>query len=111
VDHCEVCHGSIEAISILDPVDVKEAYSHTTSRYHSVQRHVRLHGRRDVSFGQEEDSKEGRLVLRCQVSSTEAVQILHCSESYDGHAAHFCTYPRSFSEVAIVLKVAQENGY
>jgi len=76
VDHCEVCHGGIEAISILDPVDVRDAYSHIASRNHSVQRHVRSHGRRDVSFGQEEDSMEGRLVLCCDVSSTEAVQII-----------------------------------
>jgi len=36
VDHCEICHGSIETISILDPVDVKEAYSHIASPFHSV---------------------------------------------------------------------------
>jgi len=28
IDHCEVCHGSIQAISILDHVDVEDAYSH-----------------------------------------------------------------------------------
>jgi len=39
VDHCEVCHGSIEAISILDPVDVKEAYSHIMSKRHTVTLH------------------------------------------------------------------------
>jgi len=50
VDHCEVCHESIEAISILDPVDVEEAYSHITSCCHSVQWHVQSHGRRDASF-------------------------------------------------------------
>jgi len=76
MDDCQVCHGSVEAISILDPLDVEEAYSHIASRHHSVQRHVRLHGRRDVGFGQEEDSMEGRLVLRCEVSSAEAFQIL-----------------------------------
>jgi len=50
---------------------------------------------------------EGRLVLRCEVSSTEAVQIIRSSDSIDGHASHFCTYPRFFPEVAIVLKVGQ----
>jgi len=102
VDHFEVCHGSIEAILILDPVDVKETYSHFESHYHSVQRHVWSHGRHDASFGQEVDSMEGRLVLRCEDSSTEAVQILCWSDSYDGHAVHSCTYLRSFLEVAIV---------
>jgi len=101
-DHCEVCHGSSDAISILDPVDVKEAYSHIASHYHSVQRHVRSHGQRDVSFAQDEDSMGWRLVLHCEVSSTEAAQILRCSDSNDRHAAHFWTYPRSSSEVAIV---------
>jgi len=37
VDGCEVCHGSIEAIPILDPVDVQEAYTHIASHYCSVQ--------------------------------------------------------------------------
>jgi len=73
MDDCQVCHGSIEAISILDPLDVKEAYSHIASRYHSVQWNVQSHGWHDTSFGQDKDSMEGRLVLRCEVSSTEAV--------------------------------------
>jgi len=50
MDHCEVCHGSIEAILILDPVNVAEAYSHIASRDHSVQSHVQSHGQRDASF-------------------------------------------------------------
>ena len=37
MDHCEVCHGSIEAILILDPVDVEEAYSHIASCHYSMQ--------------------------------------------------------------------------
>jgi len=51
LDDHEVCHGSIEAIPILDPVDVEEAYHDIASRYHSVQWHVRSHGWRYVSFG------------------------------------------------------------
>jgi len=102
MDDCQVCHGSIEAISILDPLDVKETYSHIESRYHSVQCEFQSHGCRDASFGQEEDSMEGRLVLRCEVSSTEAFQIPHWSDSHDWHASNFCTYPRFFPEVAIV---------
>jgi len=50
-DHCEVCHGTIGAISILDPLDVEEAYRHIASSYHSVRWNVPSHGRRDVSFG------------------------------------------------------------
>jgi len=111
VDHCEVCHGSNEAISISDPVDVKEAYSHIASCYHSVQRHVRSHGWRDASFAQEDDSMEGRLVLRCQVSLTEVVKIQSWSDSNNGLATHFCTCPQSFSEVAIIETVGQGNWY
>jgi len=40
MDDCHVCHGSVEAISLLDPLDVEEAYSHIASRHHSVQQHV-----------------------------------------------------------------------
>ena len=76
MDHSEVGYGSIEAIPILDPVDVDEAYCHIASRHHSIQRHVQSHGWRDANFGQEEDFMERRLVLRCDVSSTEAVQTL-----------------------------------
>jgi len=37
MNHCKVCHGSIEAILISDPVDVKEAYSHIASGHDSTQ--------------------------------------------------------------------------
>jgi len=102
MDDCQVCHGSIEAISILDPLDVEEAFSHIASRYHSLQWHVRAHGWRDAWFGQEENSMEGRLVLHSEVSLTEAFQILHWSHSNDRHASDFRTHSRSFPEVAIV---------
>jgi len=36
MEHVQLCHGSFEAISILDPVDVKEAYSHIAPSYHSL---------------------------------------------------------------------------
>jgi len=51
VDHCEVRHGNIETISIMHPVDVKEAYSHLATCYHSVQWHIQSHGGRDASCG------------------------------------------------------------
>jgi len=102
MDDSQVCHGSIEAISVLDPMDVEEANSHIATRYHSIKWHVRSHRWRDASFGQEEDSMERRLVLRCEVSSTEAFQILRQSDSNDGHDLYFRTHPRSFQEVAIV---------
>jgi hypothetical protein len=81
-------------------LDVEEAYSHIATCYHSVQCHVRSHGWRDVSFGQEEDSMEGRLVLRCEVRLTEAVQILRRSDSNDRYASDFSAHPWSFQEVA-----------
>jgi len=102
VDHCEVCHGCIEAILILNPADVQEAYSHIASCYHSVQCHVRTPGQRDVSLGQKEHYVEGRLVLHCEVRSTEAVEILFRSDSEVGQASHFSRNSWTFSEVAIV---------
>ena len=51
MDHCEICRRSMDATSILDPVDVEEAYSHIASRYHSVQWYVRSHGWCHMSFG------------------------------------------------------------
>jgi len=102
MDHCEACHRRFEAIPKLDPVDVEEAYSHLASHYHIVQWHVRPHWWRDASFGQEQDLMERRLVLRCEVSSTYALQILRWRDSYNGHASHLSTYPQFFLEVAIV---------
>jgi len=81
MDYCQVSHGSIQAIPILDPVDVEEAYSHIASLDHSLQWHVWSHGWRYASFGLEEDSLEGGLVLRWEVSSTDAVQILFRTDS------------------------------
>jgi hypothetical protein len=92
-------------------LDVEEAYSHSASCHHSVQWHVRSHGWCDVSFGQEEDSMEGRLVLRCEVSLTEAFQILRRSHSNDGHAPDSRTHPWSFPEIVIIQKVGQGNRY
>jgi len=95
MDDCQVCHGSIEAISILDPLDVEEAYSLIASRYHSIQWHVWSHRWHDATFGQEEDSMERRVVLCGEVSTTESFQILCRSDSNDGHASYFRTHPRS----------------
>jgi len=76
MDNCQLCHGGIEAISILDQLDVKEAYTYVASRYHSVHCHVGSDGSRTVIFGQEKNSMLGRLVIQCEVSSMEAAQIL-----------------------------------
>jgi len=102
MDDCQVCHGSIEAISILDHVDVDQAYSHIASFHHSVQCHVRSHEWRDGSFGKDGDSMQGRLVLCSDVSLTEAFLILHRSHTNDGYSSDFRTQPRSFQEVAIL---------
>jgi hypothetical protein len=111
MDDCQQCHGSIVAISILHPLDIEEAYSHIASCYHSVPGHVPSHGWRDVSFGQDQDSMEGRLVLRYEVRSTEALQELHRSDSNDGHATDFRTKTRFIKDVAIIYKVGHGNGY
>jgi hypothetical protein len=109
--NCKVCHGSIEAIFILDPVDVEEAYSNIALRYHSAQWQAQSHGWHDVSVGYEENLMETRLVFRGGVSSTEAVQIPCWIDSNDGPASHYCKYPRSFPEVVIVWNVGLGNGY
>jgi hypothetical protein len=41
MERCQVCGGSIGANPILHRVDVEEVYSRTSSRGHSIQRHVR----------------------------------------------------------------------
>jgi len=102
MNHCEVCHRSVEALLIMGRVDVEEAYSHIASWYHSVEWLVWTHGWRDASFGWENDSMEGRPVLHPEVSSTEAVQILLWSDSNRGHGCLFCTYSRSFPDVGII---------
>jgi len=40
MDYCEVYHRSIQAIPILDYVDVEEAYCHIASRHQGLQWHV-----------------------------------------------------------------------
>jgi hypothetical protein len=73
MEDCQVCHGSIQVISIFDPLDVEATYSHIASHFHIVQCHVRSHGWRDASLGQEEVLMKVTLVLHCEVSSTKAV--------------------------------------
>jgi len=102
MDHCKVCQGTIEDISILDPVAMEEAYSPIAPRHRGIKWHVRSHGWRDASFGWQEDTMEGRLVLRCEVDQTEVVQLLCWSNSINGHASQFCKYTRSFPEVVII---------
>jgi len=111
MDDSEIFHGSIEAISILDPLEVEAAYSLIASCYYSVQWHVGSHGWGDASFGQEEDSMEGILVLRCEVSSTEPRKTLLQIDSLNFHASDFRAHTWSFKEVAIVSKVGHGDGY
>jgi len=44
MDHCQVHHGSFDAIPILDHVEVEEEYGHIASCYHTLQWHVRSYG-------------------------------------------------------------------
>jgi len=111
MDHHQVGDGSCEAIPILDPVDVKMTYCHIASWYHSPESHVQSYRWSYASFSKEADSIQGRFVLQCEVSTTEAVQILCWNYSNDGCASHFSTYPWSFPQAAIVQEVGQWNGY
>jgi len=111
MDHCEVCHGSVKANPILDPVDVEEAHSHIASCYHSLQWHGQTDGRRDVSLGYEEISMEWSPVLCCIVSWTETMQLLCWSDTNDGCVSQFHTFPWSFPAVAIAQELGQGHGY
>jgi len=51
MDHCQLCHGSIEANLILDPVYVELVYSQIASRYYSIHRQVRSYGWHYVNCG------------------------------------------------------------
>jgi len=70
MDHSEVCHGSVDAIPMMYPVDSEGAYSHIASRYLSVQSYDSSHGWRDVSIGYQKCSMEESLLLRREVSLT-----------------------------------------
>jgi hypothetical protein len=83
-------------------VDVEEAFSHIASRSNSIQRRIQSHGWRYASFGPEEDSVEERLVPRCELSWTDAVQKLCLRDSIDRYASHFSTYPQVFLEGVII---------
>jgi len=111
MDHHQVCHGSFKAIPILDPVDVNKAYRYSASHYRCLKWNVRSYGWRYVSFSEDEDSMERRLILRHEVYVTQAVQILCWSYSNDGYASHCSTHPWSFLEVAIIPEVGQRNGH
>jgi len=102
MDHCQLWNGSCEAIPTQDPVDVEEAYSHISSRYHSLPGHIGSDGWCYASLSIEEDIMQGRLVLRREVSATEAVQILYWIYSNDWYASPFSTFPQSFLAVANV---------
>jgi len=84
VEYRQVHHGSVEAILVLDGVDVEKTYGDSVLCCHIEQRILRWYGWRYVSFGPAEDSMEGRLILRCEVCAPEAVQIVYWSYSYDG---------------------------
>jgi len=111
MDHRKALDGRFEVIPILDRVDIEEAYGRIALCHHFQQWHAQSHGQHYRTFGWEEDSTEGRLVLHREVSKTEAVKILYYSNSHDGYALLFCTYLWSFSEVAIVSDVVQWNEY
>jgi len=51
MDHCQICNGSIEVISILDHLDVEEVYRHIASHCHSVKWRGCSHGQRVAWFG------------------------------------------------------------
>jgi len=111
IAHGQVHHECFEAIPVLDPVDVKKVYGCYTSYHHYLQWHVRSHGWCYVSFGYEEDTMEGWLILCCEGSAPQSVQILCRSHSNSRAASHLTAYPWLFPEVAIISAVGQGEGY
>ena len=100
--HCQLHPGRFEDILLLHPVDVEVAYGRIASHFHSLQYHIRSYGCLYATYSSEDDSIKGRLVLCWEVSVTADVAVLCWSEYNDSYASDFCTYPRSFPEVAIV---------
>jgi hypothetical protein len=111
MDDYQVCYWSFKAILILDPGDVKEAYSHIALCYYSLKWHVRSYGWHYESFGSEADSMDGRLILRREVSSTDAVKIFGWNDSMNRYTSHVYTYPRLFQNVTIIKQVGEGIWY
>jgi len=73
MDQCEACHGGFTAIPKRDPVDVEKTYLCSASCHHCLQWHVWSYGWHDTSFGQEEDTIEGRLIVCSEVYTAEVL--------------------------------------
>jgi len=102
MDLRQVRHGTYKAIPILDPVNVKEAYGYSASCHHCLLRRVRSYGWCYVSFSQKEDSKEGKLILRHGVCTTDAVKTLWWSNLNDRYMSHCRKFALSYPKVAII---------
>lgn len=111
MDHCEVCYGSVKAIAVLEALDVEKAYCDSASHYPCQQWHIRAYRCHYVSFAEEKDSMDERLILCSDVCASETVQILYWSYPYDWYASHFSAYPRSSPEVAFIYDVELGNEY
>jgi len=102
MDYHPASHGSVKAIPILDPLNIKIPFSGSASRYHYIQLHFRLYGWLYVTFSSEEYSMDRRLILRHEVCSTEDDQVLCSSYSNNRSSSHFSTQLRFFPHVVIV---------
>jgi len=100
MDHRQGRHGRFKAIPVLNHVDFEMEYGYTASCDNCAQWHVRSYEWRYASPNDEEDSMEGRCILRREVWTAEAVAILCGSNSHNPYVSHFSTYPWSFPEVA-----------
>jgi len=102
MEYCQVHNGRYKAILILDPVDGEKWYSYSASHHYCLQWLVLSHGWHYGSFGWEDDTMEGRLILCHEGCVLEALQTLCWSHSKYWSVSHFSTYPLSFPEVAII---------
>ena len=110
-DHPQLHLGRIEAIPIVDPVEVKQAYGSSASLYYYLQWLRWSYQWRYESFGKREDSMVGRHILCRDVGMTEAVHIICWSDPNDWYAAQVSSYPWSCPAVAIIFELAQGNAY
>jgi len=102
MDHRQVSYGSLEAIPILDPVDVEKSYGYSGSCHHCLQWHGWSYASRYASSSVAEESMEGWLTLRCEVCMTDAVKISCWSHSNQRYGSRFSPYLWFFPEVVII---------
>jgi len=104
-DEWTVMHYIMEVLRPLRDLTLSMTKRHTVTLHHVITVYNYIgwsQGWCYAIFGYEEDSMEGRFVLRHEVSTTDAVQILCWRDSNDRYATDFYTYPHCVPDIPIV---------